>query len=274
MQCIGYWPHRLAVRTSASHVGNTGSIPVGVASFRRARPASTGQRSFATERPSETPAVRRQFPLGSLLFRGETAHQANGHLRRNGLRRLEAVRRQFPLGWLVFGGEAPRSTDQRSFATERPSETRGRPAAIPFGLLVRRVAPHAALEFQTRLSCSFGIRHANMVQIVAGDASIATGSAQLARSEVDAAPTSPPSSFRAAVRKTTTQSPIRRSKPPFSRQNRSAFRTELARPVDWAAARRLSPPGTRAPGVKASCRERPPKCPLAPTTTAKRQGYG
>src|SRR5947209_9995339 len=26
-----HWPHRLAVRTPASHVGNTGSIPVGVA---------------------------------------------------------------------------------------------------------------------------------------------------------------------------------------------------------------------------------------------------
>jgi hypothetical protein len=28
------WPHRLAVRTPASHVGNTGSIPVGVTGFR------------------------------------------------------------------------------------------------------------------------------------------------------------------------------------------------------------------------------------------------
>jgi|GEM_PF-2744715 hypothetical protein len=44
------WPHRLAVRTPASHVGNTGSIPVGVTTF----PSENGNLASIVSDESET----------------------------------------------------------------------------------------------------------------------------------------------------------------------------------------------------------------------------
>jgi hypothetical protein len=75
-------PHRLAVRTPASHVGNTGSIPVGVAPARAPKTVlspsqrSLGSLDFASLRPA-----REQFPLGSPLLehRRRCSRQANGH---------------------------------------------------------------------------------------------------------------------------------------------------------------------------------------------------
>src|SRR5580658_913278 len=49
-QLVRHGPHRLAVRTPASHVGNTGSIPVGVTVF----PSENGQLGTDVSEESET----------------------------------------------------------------------------------------------------------------------------------------------------------------------------------------------------------------------------
>ena len=67
---LSSWPHRLAVRTPASHVGNTGSIPVGVTTAQVRLGQANGHLSLLYCAPIR-PALRTakgEFPLGA---RGE-----------------------------------------------------------------------------------------------------------------------------------------------------------------------------------------------------------
>ncbi len=136
--CVASGPHRLAVRTPASHVGNTGSIPVGVADFPSENgKIAEGRRRFAnapramvgTSRGCGARCSRWHVALRELVERARAQATDRDETRARSERRRRHAPPQRPGSHIPANRAGTRTS--WAFIASQPSRKRPSPSSLP-----------------------------------------------------------------------------------------------------------------------------------------------